>query len=92
MLMDGAVFSHDGTVRGAVFSPDGLRVLTASNDKTARLWNRDGSQIEVLRHGDVVNQAVFSGDGNSILTVSDDTTARLWASRWEPDQSPPRTR
>src|SRR5713101_4324377 len=30
---------HKGPVRNAVFSPDGRRVLTGSDDNTARLWD-----------------------------------------------------
>ena len=30
---------HEGTVIHALFSPDGQRVLTFSDDKTARLWD-----------------------------------------------------
>ena len=30
---------HTGRVTSAVFRPDGRRVLTASGDKTARLWS-----------------------------------------------------
>jgi WD40 repeat protein len=29
---------HTGSVNSAVFGPDGRRVLTAPNDKAARLW------------------------------------------------------
>ncbi|WP_147332876.1 WD40 repeat domain-containing protein, partial [Archangium gephyra] len=29
---------HEGIVRSAVFSPDGQHIITASDDKTARVW------------------------------------------------------
>ena len=32
---------HTGAVDSAAFSPDGSRVVTASNDKTARVWQLD---------------------------------------------------
>ncbi len=64
----------------AVFSPDGKRILTASDDKTARIWNADGSgQPIILRgHEDAVSSAVFSPDGKHVLTASRDSTARIW--------------
>jgi WD40 repeat protein len=44
------------------FSPDGRRVLTASLDKTARLWEADsGKLLAAFRgHTDPVFRAVFS--------------------------------
>src|ERR1700730_9045887 len=32
-------FNHQDTVENVAFSPDGARILTASRDKTARLWD-----------------------------------------------------
>ena len=62
-----------------MFAPDGGRILTASDDKTARLWDRDGKPLAILEgHTDRVNSAVFAPDGGRILTASDDKTARLW--------------
>jgi WD40 repeat protein len=64
----------------AAFSPDGTRILTASWDKTARLWNAaTGQKIATLRgHDERVASAAFSPDGTRILTASWDKTARLW--------------
>jgi WD40 repeat protein len=62
-----------------VFAPDGGRILTASDDNKARLWDRDGKPLATLQgHTNWVRSAVFAPDGGRILTASDDNTARLW--------------
>jgi len=63
------------------YSPDGSRIVTASDDKTARLWdagNRQADRHAAVGHSDVVNRAAFSPDGARTLTYSFDHTARLW--------------
>jgi WD40 repeat protein len=74
------VLRQEATIHTAVFSPDGRRILTASADKTARLWDAaTGAQIgEPMRHNDEVVDAAFSPDGARIATASKDHTARLW--------------
>ncbi|MEM9492421.1 MAG: hypothetical protein AAGC55_24960 [Myxococcota bacterium] len=69
-----------GRVYSASFSPDSTRIVTATLDKTARVWKADGSgQPLVLRgHQARVTAAAFSPDGTRIVTASRDTTARLW--------------
>jgi len=71
---------HSDSVGSAVFSPDGQRILTASADHTARLWNASSGQLlaTLQGHSDYVGSAVFSPDGQRILTASADHTARLW--------------
>jgi WD40 repeat protein len=71
---------HNDTVRGAVFSPDSQRVLTASDDMTARVWNAlNGQPLAILQgHTGAVRSAVFSPDGRRILTASSDGTARVF--------------
>ncbi|PYQ64185.1 MAG: hypothetical protein DMF53_08055, partial [Acidobacteria bacterium] len=70
---------HTAAVQAASFSPDGTRVVTASYDQTARIWNAaTGQPIATLRHTAAVQAASFSPDGTRVVTASDDKTARVW--------------
>ncbi|HET6841065.1 MAG TPA: winged helix-turn-helix domain-containing protein [Candidatus Angelobacter sp.] len=71
---------HDGVVVVSVFSPDGSRILTASSDHTARIWNcANGNLLATLDHADSVTFAAFSPAGDRIVTASSDHTARIWS-------------
>ena len=67
-------------VTSAAFSPDGSRIVTASWDNTARIWDAaTAKEIAVLRgHDYCVSSAAFSPDGSRIVTASEDKTARIW--------------
>jgi WD40 repeat protein len=63
---------HKGQVLHAAFSPDGRRLLTCSDDKTARIWDAaTGEQLHELggHHPELVH-ACWSPDGSRALTVS----------------------
>ncbi len=67
-------------VLSASFSPDGTRIVTASDDNTARVWDAATRQTigEPMRHEGGVLSANFSTDGLRIVTASVDKTARVW--------------
>ncbi len=74
---------HEAKVNSAAYSPDGARIVTASNDKTARIWDAHaGVELAVLSgHDDHVAFAAYSPDGSRVVTASDDKTARIWDAR-----------
>ena len=61
---------HLGYVMHAEFSPDGQRIVTASLDKTARVWNATNGQLLVKLEGHTIEHAAFSPDGQRIVTAS----------------------
>jgi hypothetical protein len=71
---------HAGAVGSAAFSPDGTRIVTASFDHTARVWDaKTGAALATLSgHTDTVYSAAFSPDGTRIVSASRDNTARVW--------------
>jgi len=85
---------HTGKVRSAAFSLDGSRVVTASDDGTARVWTLTGGRPTsiVLSVSPPPPQPVldrsaahaeYSPDGQHVLVVTNDFAARLWDLRGE---------
>ncbi len=75
-----ALKGHTRDVVSASFSADGSRIVTASLDKTSRVWNaRDGSEIAVLEgRFKQLMSAAFSPDGTRIVAGSLDKTVHVW--------------
>jgi WD40 repeat protein/serine/threonine protein kinase/TPR repeat protein len=75
-----AITGHTDVVEAAAFSPDARLIVTASDDKTARIWDSaTGLELLQLRgHTNRVPTAAFSPDGKRIVTASLDKTARIW--------------
>jgi WD40 repeat protein len=73
---------HSSLVTDAEFSPNGLDLVTVSDDHTGRIWNvRSGNQLRVLvGHSLPVHSGSFSPDGHWIVTASL-FTAGLWNAR-----------
>jgi eukaryotic-like serine/threonine-protein kinase len=84
-----AELPHGATAMLAAISADGSRLLTRSQDESARLWSfeQDASspggvrvtQLAELRgHSMLVRTAALSPDGSLIATGGNDHTLRLW--------------
>lgn len=70
----------EGFITSLAFSPDGKRIVLASNNKMVYIWDVE-TQKEIRRlegHTDRVNSVAFSPDGKLIVSVSTDHTMRIW--------------
>ncbi|KAF2847557.1 WD40 repeat-like protein [Plenodomus tracheiphilus IPT5] len=76
----GILRGHSNTITSMAFSADMSLLVSASNEKTPRLWDlTDLGCVAVLEdHEDVVDIVTFSPDGKLIASASKDTTVRLW--------------
>lgn len=69
---------HDSIVKFAEFNVTGDRVVTASLDKTARVWDlSDGRPVLTLEHRDPVFSASFDPAGRWIITAAG-KAAHIW--------------
>jgi len=71
---------HAAAVRTVGFSPDGLRIASAGNDNTIKVWNVAEHSLEkTLRgHAGWIRSCVFSADGSRLLSGSHDRRMMLW--------------
>ena len=74
------LLGHTGIVKSVSFSRDGTRVLTASLDTTAKIWDANtGNLLKTLSgNGGTVYSASFNPDSTKVVTASDDGKAKIW--------------
>ena len=76
----------EGHVEGVVnarFSNDGVLIVTASRDGTARIWNSYSGQLvhKLSGHDKPVEYVSFNHDDSTVITTSYDNTAKIWDSQ-----------
>ncbi|MFN8529715.1 MAG: hypothetical protein U0670_13995 [Anaerolineae bacterium] len=71
---------HTDALVSADYSPDGTRIVTASRDRTAIIWDAETGELlhRLEGHSSFLTGATFSDDGSLVLTISDDNTAVVW--------------
>ena len=73
------LLKHKGAIWEIDFSPDGQYILSASQDKTAKLWRRDGKLLQTFAgHQESIWAVNFSPDQTKVATASWDNTAKIW--------------
>ena len=71
---------HFEAVISVAVSPDGQRIVTGSEDRTAKVWETaTGRELLTLKgHRGPIYSVAFSPDGQRIVTGSADKTAKVW--------------
>lgn len=71
---------HTGWLNDVSVAPDGSRYATASDDRTARIWNAVTGQEErkLVGHAAEVTSVSFHPDGDRLATAAADGAIRLW--------------
>jgi WD40 repeat protein len=67
-------------VRSPAFSPDGLRLASASHDRTIKLWDVATGQEVLTFSGRTghIDSVAFSPDGNRLASGHEDGTVKVW--------------
>ncbi|MBE9225821.1 AAA-like domain-containing protein [Phormidium sp. LEGE 05292] len=73
------LIGHQGSVLSVDISPNDRLIATASNDKTVKLWRRDGTLLHTLKHTATVHRVAFNPDSRLIVSGSLDGKIRLWS-------------
>ncbi len=71
---------HGDAIVCTNFSADGRRLVTASADGTARIWDVRSRRLLTapMSHSTTVNHARFSADGLRVVTSTADQRVRVW--------------
>ena len=72
------ILRHKGEVTSAVYSPDGSRIVTASGDRTAKLWDKNGTFLKEMEQGEAIHDVAFTHDGKKIITVGYGHLVKMW--------------
>jgi WD40 repeat protein len=77
---------HSSRVSDCAFSPDGKLIVSASFDRTLKVWDSETGQLlrTLEDHWSYVNGYAFRPDGKLIASASSDRTLKVWDS--ETDQ------
>ena len=71
---------HAALVRACVVTPDGRRVVAASDDHTLKVWDLASGRVEttLTGHAAGVRACAVTPDGRRVISASEDRTLKVW--------------
>lgn len=75
-----SLIGHSGHIYSVCISQDGKWAVSASRDKTAKIWNLDNKSEEgtLTGHTKSIYSVCMSNDSRYIITGSEDNSIRIW--------------
>ena len=69
---------HNGVVLAVDVNPDGTIIATGGNDKTVKLWARDGTLLQTLQIQGTVYRVAFSPTAEQVVIGTVEGTLQIW--------------
>jgi WD40 repeat protein/tRNA A-37 threonylcarbamoyl transferase component Bud32 len=70
---------HQGQLNSVAWSPDGRKLATTSNDRTAKVWDASTGRVLLTLRGEAAAfNAAWSPDGSKLATASNELAAMVW--------------
>lgn len=71
---------HQKSISKIKFNGQGTKLVTASEDNTARIWDVEtGDELQVLSgHDDEIFSVAFNYESDTIISGSKDNTCIIW--------------
>ncbi|QHG17634.1 hypothetical protein A6V25_12855 [Nostoc sp. ATCC 53789] len=71
---------HSSYVNAVAVTPNGQQVISASDDKTLKVWNlaTGEEQFTLNGHSHSVNAVAVTPNGQQVISASDDKTLKVW--------------
>lgn len=70
---------HSARIKTMLFSPDGQKIVSGSDDHSIKIWGLDGECLKTLvGHTNWIWHLAISSNGDLIVSSSEDRTVKFW--------------